>query len=35
MRNEMEVVVWMIIILGLNFGALGFFLWRLTRKKKS
>lgn len=31
----MEVVVWMIIILGLNFGALGFFLWRLIRKKNS
>ncbi len=31
----MEVMVWMVLILGINFGALGFFLWRILRKKKS
>ncbi len=31
----MEVIVWMVIILGLNFGGLGYFLWRLLRRKSS
>jgi len=35
MRIEMEVIIWMVVILGLNFGALGYFLWRLLRKKGS
>jgi len=29
----MEVIAWMIIILGINFGALGYFLWRILRKR--
>jgi H+/Cl- antiporter ClcA len=28
----MEVIIWMVIILGINFGALGYFLWRLLKK---
>lgn len=31
----MDVILWMVIILGLNFGVLVFLLWRLVKKKSS
>jgi hypothetical protein len=29
----MDLVIWMVIILGLNFGGLVYLLWRVRRKK--
>jgi hypothetical protein len=29
----MDLVIWMVIILGLNFGGLVYLLWRVLRKK--